>query len=368
MEIPVLDEALFARALVSPGLSGPLERFREKLRDREPITYGAIGGSITEGAAASDSVSTSYGAVFAAWLNNQTACTFTNAGRGATTSMFGAFRAHQEMLCHVPDIVTVEFAVNDTINPDTEASYEALVRQCLESAKKPLVILIFTMRRDGMNLQDQHIPIGRHYVLPMLSYRDALHPEVRSGRLAWETLSPDEVHPNDGGHAFIASLLERYIELGEAPEGEQVLPELLNAGASRYLGGRIVDAVCMDVLENDGWTQFDHKHDCRGWMSDRPGARLKVKVKGGKLLIGYVKYAGGFGMVAVKIDGKEVTHLDGFYDKPEIQAWAGGHTVPESLCDDAPGTERVVEITLLEQRHPKSIGHHFELGYFLVGR
>ena len=121
--------------------------------------------------------------------------------------MFGAFRAQREMLCEEPDIITVEFAVNDTTSPDVVPGYEALVRQCVASAKKPLVILLFTMRRDGMNLQDRHIPVGRHYGLPMLSYRDALYPEIAAGKLAWETISPDEVHPNDLGHAFLAAML-----------------------------------------------------------------------------------------------------------------------------------------------------------------
>lgn len=368
MEIPALDDVMFARGLVSPGLSGPLERFRAKLDKREPVVYAAIGGSITAGALASDGERTSYGALFAAWLNERAPCTFINAGLGATTSLFGAFRAQQDMLCREPDIVTIEFAVNDSINPDIAASYEALVRQCVNSPKKPLVILIFNPRRDGTNYQHDHIPIGRHYALPMLSFRDAIYPEIAAGKLCWEAISPDEVHPNDGGHAFIAALLERFVGSVSAPAGDAELPELLSPSAAKYLDGKVLYAPNMEVVENDGWTQFTHARGYVAWESERPGACLKVRLTGGTLLIGYVKYAGDYGMADVRIGGETICRLDGFYEKPEIQKWAGGHTVPVVLCDEAPGTTRVVEITLATERHAQSGGHRFQISYFLTGQ
>ncbi|MDP0497671.1 MAG: SGNH/GDSL hydrolase family protein [Verrucomicrobiota bacterium JB024] len=367
-EAPILEDRLFARGLISAGHGDALARFRKKLERKEAITYAAIGGSITQGAAASDDKRTAYGPRFTAWLNQHTACSFINAGVGATTSMFGAFRAQQEMLCQAPDIITVEFAVNDTINPDIEASYEALVRQCVESPAKPLVILIFTMRREGTNLQDKHIPIGKHYGLPMLSYRDALYPEITVGKLAWRPLSPDEVHPNDRGHAFIAGMLEYYIEHAKALEGIQTLPELLHPGAVKYLGGSVIDASRMDLLKNLGWHQYDHGQGYIGYESDKPGASLRVKIKGGTLLIGYVKYAGDFGRVSVKVNGNKFCELDGFYEKPEIQQWAGGHTVLAALADAPAGTEHLVDIELLDMRHPRSHGQRFRIGYFLAAQ
>lgn len=367
MEMPVLDEVLFSRGLISSGTSGALARFRKKLENREPVVYAAIGGSITEGASATDP-SRNYASLFAAWLGRKTACRMINAGVGATSSMFGAFRAQQEMLCGEPDIVTVEFAVNDTTSPDVGAGYEALVRQCVASPKKPLVILLFTMRRDGMNLQDKHIPVGRHYGLPMLSYRDALYPEITAGKLAWETISPDEVHPNDLGHAFLADLLERFIDTATAPAGGDALPGLLDPRAARYLDGEVVSAARMKILENRGWTSYDHGRGYTGLESATPGSYLKAAVKSGTAQIGFIKYAGDFGKCRVRVDGADFCELDGFYEKPEIQKWAGGHTVLQPLVEAAPGTEHVIEIELLAERHPKSGGNRFKIGYILCGK
>ncbi len=367
MDMPMLDEVLFSRGLISSGTSEALERFRRKLENREPVVYAAIGGSITAGASASDP-SRNYASLFAARLGGKTSCRLINAGVGATSSMFGAFRAQREMLCEEPDIITVEFAVNDTTSPDVVPGYEALVRQCVASPKKPLVILLFTMRRDGMNLQDGHIPVGRHYGLPMLSYRDALYPEIAAGKLAWETISPDEVHPNDLGHAFLADMLARFLDTAAAPAGDDGLPDLFDPRTARYLDGDAVSAARMTILENRGWTSYDHGRGYTGLESAAPGSRLKVSVEGGTVLIGFVKYAGDYGKCRVRVDGVDSCEIDGFYEKPEIQKWAGGHTVLQPLVEAAPGTERVIEIELLAERHPKSGGSQFKIGYFLCGR
>jgi len=241
------------------------------------------------------------------------------------------------------------------------------VRQCVASPKKPLVILLFTMRRDGMNLQDRHIPTGEHYGLPMLSYRDILYPEITAGRLSWETISPDEVHPNDGGHAFLASMLERFIETAKAPSRDRNLPRLLYPRTAEYLNGKVVSASEMTILENRGWTAYDHKRGYTGLEAAVPGSYLKIRVRGGTVLIGYVKYAGGFGKCRIKTDGADAGEVDGFYEKPEIQAWAGGHTLLRRLVSAGPGSEHVIEIELMKERHAKSNGNEFKIGYFLCG-
>lgn len=369
MKIPIISKAMFIRGLLSSGHSQPLENLRKKLESKQSIIYGAIGGSITQGAAASDGKRTAYAPLFASWLSQRAPCELINAGVGATTSMFGAFRVQQDMLYRKPDIITIEFAVNDVVNPDVEASYEALVRQCVDSPGKPLVILIFTMCADGTNLQDRHVPIGVHYALPMLSYRDAVYPEIGNGGITWNTISPDEVHPNDCGHAFIAAMLERFIDTSQiSGGGVKYLPDMLYPKTSKYLGGRVVDAVHMEILENSGWTQYDHDRNCTGLESTIPGSYLRLKVKSGTVLIGYVKYSGNFGMAKIKIDGTEICGVDGYYEKPDIQEWAGGHTILEPIVNGESGTEHLIEIELMKRHHLKSDGNHFKISYFLCGK
>lgn len=362
--LPLTDEQ-YQRGLIHTGDPARLNRFVQKLKSGTPVTYGAIGGSITAGASAQEGGS--YGPLLADWLDKQTSVTFINAGIGATNSLFGSFRAGKDLLCHQPDLITIEYAVNDSNNPATALSYEALVRQCVSQHNAPLVMTIFTMHRDGTNTQDIHIPIARHYDLPTLSYRDAIYPLIQAGQLTWEDLSPDEVHPNDVGHAYMFKMLSRSIQTPADDTSTDITPvgEWLNQEACRYMG-KVLDATQLNIVSNDGWTQGPHKAGYTGWQADQPGATLTLQFDGQLAYIGYKKYAGDMGKVSATLDGKVIGEFDGFYEKPVIQQWAGGHTVIEPLCTNLAPDTHTLELKLLEDTHPATHGHAFDLGYLLV--
>ncbi|MAX23496.1 MAG: hypothetical protein CMJ19_03240 [Phycisphaeraceae bacterium] len=362
-----LTDEQYQRALIDSTQQIRLARLLRKVQNKEPITYGAIGGSITAGAHAQPDQA--YAPLLGKWLNEQTPTQFINAGIGASNSLFGTFRVAKDLLCHQPDLITVEFAVNDANNPNIEPAFEALIRQCLAIPNLPLVVLIFTMRRDGHNVQHIHIPIGKHYDVPMLSYRDALYPLITEGKLTWEDLSPDEVHPNDAGHHYIFQLLKRYLQTpinGDiATRNTPDLPAFLDARTSQHIG-QVLDATQLKCVSNSGWQQGPHKGGYTGWQTNNVGAMLTLQFTGKLAYIGYQKYAGDFGQVQVTLDDKPVSILDGFYEKPIIQEWAGGHTVVDLLACDMPNQTHTLTLELLNQTHPDSRGHAFDLGYLLV--
>lgn len=45
----------------------------------------------------------------------------------------------------------------------------------------------------------------------MISYHDAVMPEIEAGNFTWADISPDNVHPNDDGHVIMASLLTKFV-------------------------------------------------------------------------------------------------------------------------------------------------------------
>ena len=363
--LPLNDER-WVRALVEAGNPARLVAFRKKLSNGERIVYGAIGGSITEGASAS-SFWRRYPSVFASWLDSQAPCELVNAGIGASNSLFGSFRVGKDLLSRNPDIITIEYAVNDLSNPDTAGSFESLVRQCVSQPQKPLVVIIFTMKRDGTNFQDLHASIGHHYALPMISYRDALYPEIAKGMMKWTDISPDEVHPNDLGHAFIGELLKKFISSAptrSAPEA--ALPKRLDESSVKYDGGRIIDASAMELISCGGWGKGPHKGGYLGLQSEIPGSLFELAFEGSLVIIGHQQYAGPFGRASVSIDGGKPEILEGFYEKPPIQAWAGGHTVLRKLAEGLKPGRHTLRVELLNERHADSSGHKFDVGYLLV--
>jgi hypothetical protein len=153
------ENELCSRSLVSAGDSGRLQRAPVKAHRGETGTVGVIGGSITQGAAASQAEKR-YGDFVAAWRKTFPKAKFdyVNAGIGATGSDYGALQAKQDLLLHHPDFVIIEYAVNDPDNDAAAGTLEGLVRQILGGPNSTAVALLFTMHQDGRNAQEAHAP------------------------------------------------------------------------------------------------------------------------------------------------------------------------------------------------------------------
>src|SRR6202035_2996162 len=92
-------------------------------------TIGYFGGSITAGAGASDASKTSWRALTTAWFKAHfpdAAITEVNAAIGGTGSDLGVFRCQDDLLSKHPDLVFVEFAVNDG------GGAELRIKRCME--------------------------------------------------------------------------------------------------------------------------------------------------------------------------------------------------------------------------------------------
>ena len=120
MNTIAMNDEMLRRGLLSNGNIFRIKQLLSKLRSGQEVRYGSIGGSITEGASAS-SADKRYVEQFAARLRSNFNANIKvfNAGIGASNSLFGAFRIQKDLLQHQPDLITIEYAVNDTTNPDT---------------------------------------------------------------------------------------------------------------------------------------------------------------------------------------------------------------------------------------------------------
>ena len=93
---------------------------------------------------------------------------FVKAGVGGTPSELGMLRFDRDVLRdgEKPDIVVVEFAVNDEGDETKGDCYESLVRKILKLDWNPAVVLLFSVFANDWNLQDRLSPVGRLYDLP----------------------------------------------------------------------------------------------------------------------------------------------------------------------------------------------------------
>lgn len=93
-----------------------LENTLYKLKIENKLTLGFFGGSITEGAGASDAEKTSWRGAVTEWFRERYPDHEINAIQGAvggTGCEMGIFRLDRDLLSGKPDLVFIEFSVND---------------------------------------------------------------------------------------------------------------------------------------------------------------------------------------------------------------------------------------------------------------
>lgn len=306
-------------------LEGDLTRLADVMRraqNGEEIVIGVIGGSITEKYSASK-YGNCYASLVKCWWEKtfpNAKITLVNAGIGGTNSYLGVHRVEEDLLSKKPDFVIVEFSVNDGNNTFYKKSYDNLVRRILLDENEPAVMLLFTTQEDGTNAQENDSMIGFRYHLPMISYGNAVLPEIEQGKLVWKDISPDNVHPNDTGHAIIAELVTRY--LGEVLCRLDEISTTITPFTERAVCVEsYMDAVRLDAatLEPEEYGSFEKKqinaYYKNNWYTSGGEDAIVFEVEASNIGIVYQRTTDGkYGQYDVYIDDVLVKTLDGNFE------------------------------------------------------
>lgn len=363
------DPAIIARSLVSMGNTARIQHALAKARRGEPIVVGTLGGSITAGAAASQTQFNYPNRVAQWWRDHfpSVSVTLVNAGIGATCTDLGAHRAKSDLLYANPDFVIVEFSVNDYTFPLNQETMEGVVRQILAQPNAPGLLMLFMMSDNGGNQQSWHAPVGTHYNLPMVSYRDALWPEIQAGRLRWTDISPDTVHPNDRGHQyaaeFVGALLDQVLASLPADSGLPSIPALPAPLVSDlFTHTAYWKAATISAAENKGWSlgpEMAPYGKCL--QATVPGSTLVVDFYGTTASILYYNVHGNMGIIRAQVDNQPEVIVDAYYE-PTWGGWNPFRLIAHNLKY---GQHRL-SIELLEAKNPKSQGNLFKLNAVMI--
>ena len=357
-----ITDEMYARALINEGNKARLAKAMKKAQSGESVTIGVIGGSITQGSSAANHNNCYAERFHSYWAEKfpSSQTNFVNAGIGGTNSYLGVHRADEQLLAYKPDVVIVEFSVNDTDKVMNKYSYDSLVRKILGSENEPAVILLFTTQENGTSLQETHKEIGFAYDLPMLSYREIVYPEVSAGTLDWKDISPDNIHPNDIGHGIIGDLLSRYLdgvysELETIDASDTAFPSEAYT-ADYYSSARTVGASEITPLEISGFELSGNNVYPQlfpdNFVTEGEGY-LKFEVECKCLGFFYLKQTNGTGgKYDVLIDGERKCSLDadftggwGNYGETQ-QAYMSKetekHTVEIRLAEGSANTELTI--------------------------
>lgn len=363
---------MYRRAVDFP--QGDLSRLAQVIRKAQnggTITIGFLGGSITEGRGA-DNVQDCYVSQVYKWWHDtfpMAGINVVNAGVGGTSSYLGIHRVDAELLVHKPDLVFMEFAVNDTFTEFCMGSYENLIRKILLAESNPALILLFATNEVGDSSQAVEAALGEYYGLPMISYGKAVTPEVAAGSFAWFEIAEDIVHPNNRGHSIFAGLITTYLEnICENLDRIEINPEHLQAyelpspaTPQIYQDAHIENAATISPLEMTGYGVYNFNyHFPDNWYAMEDDSCLVFAVEAQNIGVLYQRTVEGtFGQYDVYIDGEYVKTLDGNYTR-----YHGTETEAEELYTSQDGSKVWHQIKIV--RNPQSVNVDFVLIGLLI--
>lgn len=227
---------MISHSVTKTGNNFRLKKAISKARAGDDVTIAFIGGSITQGAGAVPINTGCYAyKAFKGFCDLTGKGTdenihYVKAGVGGTPSELGMIRYEADVLDNgkiTPDIVIVEFAVNDAGDETGGRCYDSLVRKIYDGPGKPAVILLFAVFQDDFNLEERLSPVGEAYNLPMVSTKQCVtnqfYKKPGQGRVVSKNqFFYDCFHPTNMGHTIMADGLKLLFKMtDEAPcDGE----------------------------------------------------------------------------------------------------------------------------------------------------
>lgn len=247
---------MISHSLYSRGNLARLKKAITKAQKGEDVTLGYIGGSITQGAGATPINTECY-----AYKSFKRFCELTGAGDnahyvkagvGGTPSELGMLRFERDILADgkvEPDIVVIEFAVNDEGDETKGKCFESLVKKALKLPNKPAVIILFAVFANDWNLQDRLSPVGYKYEVPMVSVLDAVSPQFplkpEEGRVVSKNrFFYDCFHPTNIGHTIMADCLAYMMKQAMTSDDTDNTDELLKLAPA--IGNTFEDVRLLD--------------------------------------------------------------------------------------------------------------------------
>ena len=210
-----------------------LEYLKNCIEEKKSTNIVYLGGSITEGQGVSDKRLCWQGLLQSFLENSFPVCCFqaVNAGIGGTDSGFGAFRMERDVLPYEPDLLFVEYAVNDymKIADAVEDALEGILYKLWNSNSQADVIFVLTTTEkmavenyDKGQLPESvavHCRVADRYGIPYLNVGSLLLEHCKKTGEKLTHFLPDTVHPGKEGYRMYFTFLKEQLTLWLKEEG-----------------------------------------------------------------------------------------------------------------------------------------------------
>ena len=386
---------------------GGVPNFLAKLQRGGEVRIGYLGGSITE--------QDGWRPKTLRWFQEQ----FTNArlreinaAIGGTGSDLGVFRLQQDVLAHKPDLLFVEFAVNDggAAPEQIHRCMDGIVRQTWQANPATDICFVYTL---AGNMLESYLAgkmprsvsamekVAGHYAIPTINFGPAVAALQKEGRLVFSgpkpktdaekaalgdkiLFSPDAVHPyTDTGHQlYLDAVVRSWPQLRAVGQtGSHALGTPLVA--DHFAAAKLVPLNHAKL--SAGWQKLDATNSMARrfsqrlpelWKADQPGETIAFKFKGTAVGI-YDVIGPDCGQIIVTLDDQPtrvVPRFDAYctYHRLATVMLATGlpdaeHTVKLEIHSDQPDKAKILEKRNEKMDDPKRFdGHAWYAGSLML--
>lgn len=338
-----------------------------------------------------------------------------NAAIGGTGSDLGVFRLRHDVLEQKPDLLFVEFAVNDAgASPDRiYRAMEGIVRQTWRDNPATDICYVYTIAGTMLDqLKKGELPrsyaamekIAAHYGIPSINMGIEVARLEQEGKLVFQApkpknekekaalgdkiiFSPDSVHPYpDSGHQLYLDAIVRGMNLikpvGKPGPHQLIKPFLLDNWEKAKLIplGQINPGAFwkkLDPSANGGFKQFSKRLPGL-WKANQPGDSIQFKFRGTEVAI-YDVIGPDCGQVIVTLDNQKpvvVPRFDAYcvYYRPTLLKIGSNlsdtiHSVKIEIHPDQPDKARILSQRKEKMDDPKRFNDRawYVSGLLIVG-
>ncbi len=307
----------------------------EALYNKGEMKAVFIGGSITEGAGARDKRNR-WTTRITGWLNSlplgNTQITEINAGIGGTESTYGILRLQRDVLQHKPDIVFLEFAVNDmTISEELSARcYEGILYKLSQLEPVPYVICLGMVNNHNQpNRSALHKRLAAKYGLQYIDVKEGMDAQIGLAEPGVNTerdsmFARDNIHPSDKGYGFYAEYIKSQLSSDSFRK-----PYCANPAPDRWMQvGCFRNAVKMaytgawEKIGEGDWNAQNYGRKGSSMVSRDPESVLVCEFTG-PVMMAIIRIGRTYGKMTMTLDGVTTEH-DLFYEtdhQPVALAW-----------------------------------------------
>lgn len=274
-----------------------LDNTLSRLKNDKKLTVAYFGGSVTAGQGGTKG---GWRAITTQWFKDSypdAEITEIDASIGGAGSLLGISRVDEDIIAKSPDLVFIEFAINDVyeeFSKENSAVFvESIVRRI--NSKLPDTDIVFVFVTDKFKVGTEYTnlvgqrEVAEFYGIPYIDAGAAINNEVAAGHGIWENYFVDSVHASDKGYEVygkaITEFLSDLLSAANPVLSPHKMPEKNYTGriyndVEGILGSQVsFDQTQWKLSNTKGWLQIMSKSD-KAVRSNAPNATLTIEFEG----------------------------------------------------------------------------------------